>query len=233
MIWLHLKLYASLSSRRVGTWQITLITTNQPNQSTRRPKSHLSILGEWLLLSDGWIYRHGKPKQPNRATEPAQVMIKIVSVEFIMTNAHELLNRPLFAKNAFFNKRPFTSQQNAHSHAQHPHGQSYHPHPTSENRAVGKHGMGNHQHAMRFDTDDKPDPVSFYARYGITLKGKQTNIKCVFHSDKTPSLSINRDTGSFYCFGCGASGGDVLDFYQRYHSCDFLTACHELNLSQY
>ncbi|MFA9487192.1 MULTISPECIES: hypothetical protein [unclassified Moraxella] len=25
--------------------------------------------------------------------------------------------------------------------------------------------MGNHQHAMRFDTDDKPDPVSFYARY--------------------------------------------------------------------
>ncbi|STY87514.1 DNA primase [Moraxella ovis] len=158
-----------------------------------------------------------------------------------MTNAHELLNRPLFAKNAFFNKRPFANQQNAHSHAtshaQHPHGKSYHPHPTSENRphtsenrAVGKHGMGNHQHAMRFDTNDKPDPVSFYARYGIHLKGKQTNIKCVFHSDKTPSLSINRDTGAFYCFGCGASGGDVLDFYQRYHGVDFLTACKELNI---
>ncbi|UNU72900.1 CHC2 zinc finger domain-containing protein [Moraxella nasovis] len=82
----------------------------------------------------------------------------------------------------------------------------------------------------RMNTDNKPDPVSFYARYGIALKGNQTNVKCVFHGDKTPSLSINRQTGAFFCFGCGASGGDVLDFYQRYHNCDFLTACRDLNL---
>lgn len=156
-----------------------------------------------------------------------------------------LLNRPLFQQNAFFGKSPFAnhhSTTNAHNkpkthnmgnNTSHHHKTPNRPH-TGENRAVGKHGKQTSQnHTMRFDTNDKPDPVSFYARYGITLKGKQTNIKCVFHSDKTPSLSINADTGAFYCFGCGASGGDVLDFYQRYHGVDFLTACQDLHLSQH
>ncbi len=81
-----------------------------------------------------------------------------------------------------------------------------------------------------FDMSDKPSPSYFYAGYGMTLKGKQTNFKCCFHDDKTPSLSINADTGAFYCFGCGISGGDVIDFYMKYHGCDFITACKALNI---
>jgi hypothetical protein len=30
---------------------------------------------------------------------------------------------------------------------------------------------------------------------------------CLFHQEKTPSLSIDLEKGVFYCFGCGASGG--------------------------
>lgn len=34
---------------------------------------------------------------------------------------------------------------------------------------------------------------------------------CPFHREKTPSFSVDRDKGLFYCFGCG-TGGDVFKF---------------------
>lgn len=50
---------------------------------------------------------------------------------------------------------------------------------------------------------------------------------CPFHSEKTPSFSVNADREFFYCFGCGASG-DVIDFIQLYQKCDFQTAVKKL-----
>jgi DNA primase len=38
-------------------------------------------------------------------------------------------------------------------------------------------------------------------------------VLCVFHQEKTPSLSIDLEKGVFHCFGCGVSGG-VKDFAQ-------------------
>lgn len=37
---------------------------------------------------------------------------------------------------------------------------------------------------------------------------------CPFHSEKTPSLSVNVDKGLWFCFGCRA-GGSVVDFIAR------------------
>src|SRR5262245_320612 len=34
---------------------------------------------------------------------------------------------------------------------------------------------------------------------------------CPFHGEKTPSFSVSRDKGFFYCYGCGV-GGDVIKF---------------------
>ena len=41
---------------------------------------------------------------------------------------------------------------------------------------------------------------------GSTLTGL-----CPFHKDQVPSLTVYPETGTFYCFGCGARG-DVIDF---------------------
>ncbi|HUP63840.1 MAG TPA: DNA primase [Thermoanaerobaculia bacterium] len=41
---------------------------------------------------------------------------------------------------------------------------------------------------------------------GKTYKGL-----CPFHREKTPSFTVDRDKGFFYCFGCG-TGGDVFKF---------------------
>lgn len=35
----------------------------------------------------------------------------------------------------------------------------------------------------------------------------QVLVKCIFHKDDKPSLSINIDEGIFHCFACGAEGG--------------------------
>jgi DNA primase len=42
--------------------------------------------------------------------------------------------------------------------------------------------------------------------------GMELRLRCPFHEDKTPSLSINAETGKFHCFGCHAKGGDIFDF---------------------
>lgn len=32
-------------------------------------------------------------------------------------------------------------------------------------------------------------------------------VRCLFHPDKTPSMSIDTERGLFHCFGCGIGGG--------------------------
>ena len=43
-------------------------------------------------------------------------------------------------------------------------------------------------------------------------RGMELRLRCPFHDDKTPSLSISAETGKFHCFGCHAKGGDIFDF---------------------
>jgi putative DNA primase/helicase len=40
-------------------------------------------------------------------------------------------------------------------------------------------------------------------------------VNCPFHNDKTPSLSIDTESGLFYCHGCGAAGGSVYSLFRR------------------
>lgn len=68
---------------------------------------------------------------------------------------------------------------------------------------------------------DIEDVISSY----ITLKRAGSNVKglCPFHSEKTPSFVVYKDTQSFYCFGCGA-GGDVISFIMRQENLDYVSA---------
>ena len=40
----------------------------------------------------------------------------------------------------------------------------------------------------------------------VVKKGKDYLCCWPFHEEKTPSCKINDETGSYYCFGCGAKG---------------------------
>lgn len=56
----------------------------------------------------------------------------------------------------------------------------------------------------------------------IQLKKKGANYWgiCPFHSEKTPSFSVNEEKQFYHCFGCGA-GGDIIKFVQDYYKLDF------------
>lgn len=63
----------------------------------------------------------------------------------------------------------------------------------------------------------------------VTLKkkGKKYWGCCPFHSEKTPSFSVDAEKGMFYCFGCRA-GGDVFSYVQKYDNLSFSEAVEKL-----
>ena len=75
------------------------------------------------------------------------------------------------------------------------------------------------------NTSDIVDIVS----QSVLLKKSGSNFfgLCPFHSEKTPSFSVNINKQIYYCFGCGA-GGDVLNFLKRYHGISFPEAAKML-----
>jgi putative DNA primase/helicase len=77
---------------------------------------------------------------------------------------------------------------------------------------------------------DRIDYRTFYQALIPTLKensGVGATGLCFLHHDRTPSLSVNLETGLWNCFaGCG--GGDAFSFYQRLKGVDFPTALKEI-----
>ncbi|MBM4206721.1 MAG: DNA primase [Gammaproteobacteria bacterium] len=51
--------------------------------------------------------------------------------------------------------------------------------------------------------------------------------RCPFHSEKTPSFSVNRGKQFFHCFGCGASG-NAIGFLMDFNHLDFVEAVEDL-----
>ncbi len=60
--------------------------------------------------------------------------------------------------------------------------------------------------------------VSSYIK--LEPAGANLKAKCPFHSEKTPSFFVSPARGSFYCFGCGASG-DIFTFVEEFEGLDF------------
>lgn len=61
----------------------------------------------------------------------------------------------------------------------------------------------------------------------LTKKGKNYLGKCPFHSEKTPSFSVNQDKQMYYCFGCGA-GGDLINFVMNKENLNFPEAVEKI-----
>src|SRR3989344_948530 len=60
--------------------------------------------------------------------------------------------------------------------------------------------------------------VSSYIK--LDRAGANLKAKCPFHNEKTPSFFVSPDRGSYYCFGCGASG-DIFTFVEEFEGLDF------------
>jgi DNA primase len=75
---------------------------------------------------------------------------------------------------------------------------------------------------------DAADIVEVVGEY-VELKraGARYAGLCPFHSEKTPSFSVNPQGQFFHCFGCGEHG-DVLSFVMKYHHMDFPEALKTL-----
>src|SRR5258707_8290841 len=63
----------------------------------------------------------------------------------------------------------------------------------------------------------------------IALKrvGRRFMGLCPFHTEKTPSFSVNPELGVYYCFGCQKSG-DSITFIREIEHLDFVEAVERL-----
>jgi DNA primase len=84
---------------------------------------------------------------------------------------------------------------------------------------------------MSFLPEMLPSPSSFYAaEFGQLPRARRgwVTVRCCFHNEKTPSLSLHLSSGGFHCFGCLKSGGDLVDFIKERDSVGFRQAAISL-----
>ena len=61
----------------------------------------------------------------------------------------------------------------------------------------------------------------------LTRKGKEHTGLCPFHTEKSPSFTVNEDKGFYHCFGCQAHGS-VFDFVMKTEGLQFPEAVERL-----
>ncbi len=64
-------------------------------------------------------------------------------------------------------------------------------------------------------------------RVRLTRKGREHTGLCPFHSEKTPSFTVNEEKGFYHCFGCAAHG-DIIKFAMETESLSFPEAIERL-----
>lgn len=72
---------------------------------------------------------------------------------------------------------------------------------------------------------DIVDIISQYVR--LQKRGRNYLGLCPFHTEKTPSFTVNREKGLYHCFGCGA-GGNVFTFLTQHERISFGEALRQL-----
>lgn len=61
----------------------------------------------------------------------------------------------------------------------------------------------------------------------LTRAGREWKACCPFHSEKTPSFTVNDEKGFYHCFGCSAHG-DVISWMTEKQGLPFMDAVKEL-----
>jgi DNA primase len=72
------------------------------------------------------------------------------------------------------------------------------------------------------------DIVALISEHSLLKKvGRRWSGLCPFHTEKTPSFSVNAEEGFYYCFGCQQSG-DAITFVRAMDGLDFVDAVRYL-----
>ena len=72
------------------------------------------------------------------------------------------------------------------------------------------------------------DIVAIVSQYTqLKRVGRRFTGLCPFHSEKSPSFSVNAEQGLYYCFGCQAKG-DIITFVREIEHTDFVGAVETL-----
>lgn len=66
------------------------------------------------------------------------------------------------------------------------------------------------------------------SRVKLTKKGQNNVGLCPFHSEQSPSFSVNQAKQFYYCFGCGANG-NAIGFLMAYDHMPFIDALEDLS----
>src|SRR5579884_2944974 len=64
-------------------------------------------------------------------------------------------------------------------------------------------------------------------RVALKKHGREYTGLCPFHSEKTPSFTVNNEKGFFHCFGCAAHG-DAIEFIKRHDRLTYREAIERL-----
>ena len=72
-------------------------------------------------------------------------------------------------------------------------------------------------------------PISRIMGLSGKKDGRRYSIRCPFHADKDPSMSIKPQDGGdlYHCFGCDVGGSGAIDFLVQ-SGCTFTEAINEL-----
>ncbi len=81
---------------------------------------------------------------------------------------------------------------------------------------------------IKSEVKQRIDIVSLIGRYvSLRQAGSNHTGLCPFHKEKTPSFSVSRERGMYYCFGCG-KGGDAFSFLMEIEGLTFSEALRSL-----
>ena len=86
----------------------------------------------------------------------------------------------------------------------------------------------------KFENELNLSPSEYYSQQfpGISTNRKFVKVKCPFHDDTRPSLSINLEEGWYRCFTCGAKGGGIVKFHMTRYSLNYKQTIKELEVNR-
>lgn len=92
-----------------------------------------------------------------------------------------------------------------------------------------------HYSKLEIRTHDLPNPKNYYSKCfpSVGLVTEWAKVKCPFHDDKTPSMSINLKHGGFICRGECNTSGNLIQFHMKLHKLNFVNACKALGVWSY